>query len=158
MAAPKGNKFWEARSSHGRKPIFETPDDLWNAAVEYFEWVAENPLEEAIIYQGVLNEEHCKPLMRAMTLDGLQIFLDISNNCWYDYKEKEGFSHITKKIEQIIRTQKIQGAAAGLLKENIIARETGLSDSQTVENTHAFVVSDTPEKSEDEWLQSNKPK
>ncbi|ECS3557312.1 DNA-packaging protein, partial [Salmonella enterica subsp. enterica serovar Agona] len=25
MAAPKGNRFWEARSSHGRNPKFESP-------------------------------------------------------------------------------------------------------------------------------------
>ncbi|MDR6901408.1 hypothetical protein J2W52_003032 [Rhizobium miluonense] len=37
MAAPKGNKFWMARSSHGRNPIFATPEDLWNACNEYFQ-------------------------------------------------------------------------------------------------------------------------
>ncbi|MEX8971554.1 DNA-packaging protein, partial [Escherichia sp. E4736] len=26
MAAPKGNRFWEARSSHGRNPKFESPE------------------------------------------------------------------------------------------------------------------------------------
>jgi hypothetical protein len=47
VAAPKGNKFWLARSSHGRDPIFKSPDALWSAAVEYFEWVEDNPLYEA---------------------------------------------------------------------------------------------------------------
>ena len=36
MAAPLGNQFWKARSSHGRNPIFVSPDDLWTAASEYF--------------------------------------------------------------------------------------------------------------------------
>ena len=39
MQFQKGNKFWLARSSHGRNPIFESPDELWNAACEYFEWI-----------------------------------------------------------------------------------------------------------------------
>lgn len=47
MAAPKGNRFWEARSSHGRNPKFESPEALWAACCEYFEWVEANPLPEA---------------------------------------------------------------------------------------------------------------
>ena len=52
MGAPKGNQFWKARAKHGRDKIFKTPDALWKAACEYFEWVDDNPLEEAIVYQG----------------------------------------------------------------------------------------------------------
>ena len=54
MAAPKGNQFWKARSSHGRKPIFPTPDALWEACQEYFQWVEDNPLKETrpFAYQG----------------------------------------------------------------------------------------------------------
>jgi hypothetical protein len=129
MAPPKGNKFWEARSSHGRKPIFPDPETLWNAAVEYFEWNADNPLEEAIVYQGELSKE-AKPLMRAMTLEGLLIFLDISRPCWYDYRDKDDFSTVSDRIENIIRAQKFEGASAGLLNANIIARDLGLTDKQ----------------------------
>ena len=54
MAAPKGNQFWKARRSHGPKPKFANPDDLWAACVEYFEWVEDNPLwaAKAFAYQG----------------------------------------------------------------------------------------------------------
>jgi hypothetical protein len=37
MAATKGNQWWKLRSSHGRNPKFETPEQLWDASVEYFE-------------------------------------------------------------------------------------------------------------------------
>jgi len=47
-----GNNFWKARSSHGRKPIFETPEDLWSACVEYFEWVEANPLYERKVFHN----------------------------------------------------------------------------------------------------------
>ncbi len=69
MAAPKGNRFWEARSSHGRNPKFESPEALWAACCEYFEWVEANPLWEmkAFSYQGeVIQEPIAK--MRAMTI------------------------------------------------------------------------------------------
>jgi len=42
-----GNEFWKARSKHGRDKIFTTPEILWEAACEYFEWVADNPLQKS---------------------------------------------------------------------------------------------------------------
>jgi hypothetical protein len=128
MGAPVGNRFWEARSKHGRNPIFASPEQLWEACCEYFEWNSENPLEEAIVYQGELNKKDCKPLMRAMTIDALCIFLDISKRCWDAYCGRDDFMPVTTRAEQIIRTQKFQGASAGLLNPNIIARDLGLAD------------------------------
>lgn len=131
MPAPKGNKFWEARSTHGRAPIFVAPDDLWAAALEYFEWVEDNPLYEDKIfaYQGMTTHESAAK-MRAMTLSGLCIFLDIARSTWDEYGKKEDFSAITVRIAEVIRTQKYEGAAADLLNPNIIARDLGLSDKQ----------------------------
>lgn len=136
MPAPKGNKFWEARSSHGRKPTFESPEQLWDAATQYFDWVAENPLQEAIVYQGVLNEDQAKPLMRAMTIDGLCIFLGISHQSLHDYRDKnKDFFEVVTEIKNVIREQKFTGAAAGLLNPNIIARDLGLKDATTNEHS-----------------------
>lgn len=129
MAAPKGNKFWELRSSHGRNPIFAHPDELWNAACEYFQWVEDNPLWEDKVtsFQGVNTHEPVAK-MRAMTLDGLLLYLDITDPCWRDYKAKQDFSFVTTRIEKTIRSQKFAGAAADLLNANIIARDLGLAD------------------------------
>ena len=131
MPAPDGNRFWEKRSSHGRKPIFETPEDLWNAACEYFAWVEDNPLisVELVKFQGVATKAEL-PKMRAMTIQGLCIFLDINRDTFYDYKSKEGFSDIVNQIDQVIYQQKITGAAADMLNPNIIARELGLTDKK----------------------------
>lgn len=129
MAAPKGNRFWEARSSHGRKPIFANPDDLWTAACEYFEWVEENPLWEDKVtsFQGVNTHE---PLakMRAMTMEGLCLFLDIDPETWANYRKREDFFGVVTRAERVIRDQKFSGAAADLLNANIIARDLGLAD------------------------------
>ncbi|UXN73389.1 DNA-packaging protein [Devosia sp. A8/3-2] len=129
MSAPIGNQFWKARSSHGRKPIFASPDDLWDACEQYFEWMDGNPLHEAqaFAYQGAVTVEQM-PKMRAMTIDGLCIFLDIGNSTWDEYRDREGFAEVTTRAEKIIRTQKFAGAAAGLLNANIIARDPGLAD------------------------------
>jgi hypothetical protein len=133
LSAPVGNKFWEVRSSHGRAPIFGSPDELWIACVEYFDWVEENPLYEAkaFAYQGDVTIESL-PKMRAMTISGLCIFLDISPETWRDYKSREDFIGITDRVSEIIRTQKFQGAAADLLNPNIIARDLGLAEKSEV--------------------------
>jgi len=136
MAAPKGNRFWEARSTHGRKPKFAHPDMLWSACVEYFQWVEENPLYEMqpFAYQGVVTQEPVAK-MRAMTISGLCIFLDIERTTWDLYRVRDGFSHIVTRAEEVIRDQKFSGAAAGLLNANIIARDLGLKDASTNELT-----------------------
>ena len=90
MAAPIGNQFWKARSSHGRKPIFASPDDLLKAATEYFEWVEANPLYEAKAFhhQGTVTLAEL-PKMRAMTIGSLCLFLDISHECFLEYSATE---------------------------------------------------------------------
>lgn len=135
MAAPEGNQFWKQRSSHGRNPIFPDAETLWDACAEYFEWVEANPLKEAqaFAYQGVVTD-HPVNKMRAMTLSGLCIFLDIDRSTWAEYEKREGFSAVTTRVNEVIRTQKFEGASAGLLNPNIIARDLGLADKQELEH------------------------
>lgn len=135
MPAPKGNRFWEARSSHGRNPKFESPEALWTACCEYFEWVEQNPLWEmkAFAYQGEVTQEPIAK-MRAMTIGGMCIFLDVTRQTWGTFRQMEGFSDVTTRAEEIIYDQKFSGAAADLLNANIIARELGLKEQSQVED------------------------
>lgn len=144
MAAPKGNKFWKARASHGRDKIFKSPNDLWEAACEYFEWVEDNPLWEYKVaqYQGAPVSMEV-PKMRAMTIDGLCMFLGV-NSVYLNHfearldlttKEGEDFSKVIGEIKTTIRNQKLEGAAADLLNANIIARELGLKDKTETEHS-----------------------
>ena len=73
--------------------------------------------------------------MRAMSVISLCIFLDIDATTWRDYREKQDFSTIVARVDEIIRTQKFQGAAADLLNPNIIARDLGLSEKSVVDQT-----------------------
>jgi hypothetical protein len=146
MPAPKGNRFWEARSSHGRKPIFASPDDLQTACQEYFVWVEENPLWEdrLVTFQGTATHEPVAK-MRAMTIGGLCIFLDIDRTTWIEYGKREGFSKVTREVDEIIRDQKFAGAAADLLNSNIIARDLGLTDkSELTGKDGADLIPDSP--------------
>lgn len=125
-----GNRFWEARSSHGRNPKFTDPDALWAACCEYFEWTEANPLQEdkLVTFQGSASHEPVAK-MRAMTIAGLCLFLDIDIATWIDWrKTRSDLSQVITRAEQIIYTQKFTGAAADLLNPNIIARDLGLAD------------------------------
>tara|TARA_R110000782_G_scaffold55357_1_gene116721 strand:- start:92 stop:583 length:492 start_codon:yes stop_codon:yes gene_type:complete len=150
MAATKGNQFWKARSKHGRDKIFATPQIMLDAAFDYFTWVENNPLTKQIIYQGVVqgNEE----LLRAMTIKGLCIFWGVNTRYLSDFiaglnledSQAKDFSTVIDTIKEIIETQKFEGASAGLLNPNIIARDLGLADkkelSGSVENPLTLVI------------------
>ena len=143
MAAPKGNRFWEARSSHGAKPKFAddpkelegaqtAAEKLWKACVEYFEWVEDNPLlsSELVKFQGSATEA-ILPKMRAMTLKGLCRFIDISFETWTTWKsDRKDLSDIITRVEEVVFEQKLTGAAADMLNPSIIARDLGLADKQ----------------------------
>lgn len=141
MAAPKGNQFWKARSKHGRSKNFSSPNNLWKAACEYFQWAEDNPLEKAIIYQGEVTGK--EELMRAMTISGLCIFLGVNSDYFTDFrglldletKQGKEYSRVIKDIYEIIKTQKFEGASAGLLNPNIIARDLGLADTKQLTGT-----------------------
>lgn len=137
MAAPKNNQFWKARSKHGPKSKFSSSDVLWSACQEYFEWVDANPLKEAkpFAYQGEITIAQVDK-MRAMTVSGLCLFLDISLQTWVNYRSNDDLSEVVGRADEIIRTQKFEGAAADLLNANIIARDLGLADKSEQANTH----------------------
>lgn len=136
MTFQKGNQFWKARSSHGRKPKFESPEVLLKACQEYFEWVEDNPLwEHKVFHNAGIITKTSVPKMRAMTIGALCLFLDIDQSTWFDYAKKPGFSKVTREVEEAIRAQKFAGAAAEMLNPNIIARDLGLKDKQSFEHS-----------------------
>lgn len=135
-----GNRFWEARSSHGARPKFTNPDDLWAACVEYFEWNEDNPLHEVrgFAFQGTVTKETF-PKMRALTIGGLCLFLDVDETTWREWgKSRPDLSPIITRVEAVIFKQKLEGAAADLLNPNIIARETGLAEK--VDSNNKIIV------------------
>ena len=141
MAAPLGNEFWKRRTKHGRDKLFSKPEVLWEAAQEYFQWCFDNPLIE-IDFVGKDATQVQKPKIRAFTWSGLELYLDIDSLREYnsnpDYKE---FSQIITRIEKIMYTQKFEGAAAGLLNPNIIARDLRLNDGDPVPTNLTVTIS-----------------
>lgn len=132
---------WKQNSTMGRKPIFESPEQLWDMCIEYFQWVEENPLPEEVIFhfKGSITRA-TKYKLRAMTIGGLCIFLDIAHQTWLNYKARADFLEVVTRTEEIIRDQKFVGAAAELFNPNIIARDLGLKErvDQEVKQTNVI--------------------
>lgn len=134
MAAPAENQFWKQRSKHGRDKIFSTPEILWAAACEYFEWCDANPWQQQN-WVGKDGDEVVRKLIRPYTLSGFCVFIDCEERSLRNYGTKEeykDFFPVVTRIEQITRTQKFEGAAVGIFNANIIARDLGLSDSNVL--------------------------
>lgn len=135
MAAPKGNKFWQLRSKHGKDKLFASPELLWDAACEYFEWCRENPwVKNEAVKSGDLAGSIMKvPTERPFTLQGLCLYLGCDSSYFRrfkaDIKEKDkDYLTVITRIEETIYTQKYEGAAVGAFNANIIARDLGLTD------------------------------
>lgn len=163
--APKGNQFWKLCSKHGRDKLFATPELMWTAACEYFEWCENNPLPEDNIeilkVNGIGDLIKRAPLnkMRAFTIQGLCLYLNCNTKYFNDFQDtikdksdetSKGFSEIITRIREIIYTQKFTGAAAGFLNPNIIARDLGLIDKTEAKNTNTNLNYNSKELTEDE--------
>jgi hypothetical protein len=88
----EGNRFWKARASHGRPPLYNDPDHLWRDCCGYFEWTVDNPLceQKAFVHQGEAVFAQVSK-MRAMTIAGLCNFLGITRETWIDCVRRQGF-------------------------------------------------------------------
>lgn len=145
MAASKGNQFWKLRSKHGRDKLFSTPEAMWEAAVEYFEWCDDNPLMEAVVQKKKVSRDtevielvDC-PKKRPYTMQGLCLYLNCNtvyfNNFEASLRGKEDhiskdFNETVTRIRETIYNQKFTGAASGFFNPNIIARDLGLVDKK----------------------------
>lgn len=136
MAAPRKNAFWKNRTKHGRDKLFTTPDLLWKAATEYFQWCDDNPwIKNEAIKSGDFAGKIVKvPTSRPYTLTALCLYLGVDTSYFRKFKEnlkeeEEDFFTVITRIEETIYSQKFEGAAVGAFNANIISRDLGLADN-----------------------------
>ena len=131
MAAPKGNSFWKSRSKHGRDKLFATPEELLNAATEYFEYCDNNPWVQRKVVEtdkGVMVTE--TPTQKPYSLAGFRHFVGASNSWLTNFKKdcSDDFLRVIEEIENFIANQQWEGASVGAFNANIIARTLGLKE------------------------------
>ena len=127
---PKGNKYWLSRSKHGVDGKWTDPNKFLTDCVSYFEWLEDNPLQEAkaFAYQGIVTQADL-PKLQAPTIENLCTHLGITYQTWLNYKVRgPDFLEVITYVEQVIRGRKFVGAAADLFNATIISRDLGLAD------------------------------
>jgi len=145
MAAPKGNEFWKLRSKHGRDKLFATPELMWEAACEYFQWCQDNPWQRVeTTIKDKSTDVKTIPTERPFTMQGLCLYLDCNTVYFNHFKSAldtenkdidKDFSKVITRIEETIYKQKFEGAAVGAFNANIIARDLGLRDKVDTEHS-----------------------
>lgn len=128
----------------GRPRKFDTPEELWNKALEYFEWEDSHPWElKSAANSMVQNDEesysgkrrnsvsqNVRVLQVPYTVYHLQAFLGISR--WADFKrnyaERDGFLEVINAIDSIITGQQVKGAMVRQFDSNLVARLNGIAE------------------------------
>lgn len=128
----KGRVDWSAyKDNYAAK--WTGPDDLWAAATAYFAWAEANPIltEKSATHEGEFIT-HEEPRARVFTVGALCVFIGLSSHSYYVIrKDKEHHLYpAVMHIDEVIKTQKYEGAAVGVFNANMIARDLGLAEVQ----------------------------
>lgn len=157
MAAPKGNQFWKNRSEHGRDLLFAKPELLREEICKYFNWSDGHPWHKVEAIKSGSGKLIKVPMSRPYTLSGLCLFLNASEAWWKNFRKNKSLSQdflsVIEWAEDVIRTQKLEGAALGVFNSNIVARELGMAekiDARHVDKDGNDVLAD---KSDEELKQ-----
>lgn len=114
--------------------IYLTPQDFLKDVAAYFDWCEKHPLleEKVFMYKGAIVRAD-EGRMRAFTKKGLCNFLGMPSSRLASYAKRGGeWEEAVEIIEEMIYTQKFEGAAAGLLNATIITRDLGLAEKQEI--------------------------
>jgi hypothetical protein len=147
-----GNRIWETRSTNGRERIFAEPYMMKDSAIEYFQWMDENPLyKKEVKWSESMGRwvDTDVPVRRPYTIISFCLFIGVHsgflNKFKRDCKDKldndktltkeeterfTDFLSVIQIIEESIYSQKFEGASAGFFNANIISRDLGLADKQ----------------------------
>lgn len=114
---------------------YNTGEEIWAVAEEYFAAVDGNPMMESKVFGS--GYETDVTLQIPYTLSGFHVFAGISQvtfdkYCGYDKREDATeeeiyLATVSQYIKKVIYTQKLEGANAGKFNHSIVALELGLS-------------------------------
>lgn len=109
-----------------------TPEQVMNLIVQYFEWAELNAIKagETASFQGrVYQDTIHKP--RIFTWEGLKLFCGFSGTALAKWKLKPGYDVVIEFAESVIKEQKYQLAANGMINSTMIAKELGIDKGDT---------------------------
>ncbi len=133
MGAPKGNQYYLLRETHGRSKQFASPEEFWQAFLEYVEYAQKNPWQtnEAIKSGPGAGTIIQIPTARPLTRSGFASYLGMTWKGVESYGKEESYKDffpVFTRAMQIIDTQQLEGAMVGAFNANIVARVQGLKE------------------------------
>lgn len=132
MAAPKGNQYYKSRKKDGKDKLI-TPGELFEKALEYMQWLKDNPLKETKVFasMGELLTT-CVDHVRIPLEDDFFEFAGIKKATFHNYAKNEDYLDVVMRIRALFKTKRIQSASAGFANANLIARIDGLSEKTDI--------------------------
>lgn len=114
---------------------FLRPQDMWDAACDYFEWCRTKPIQEEKVFnhKGLVVRTKINKV-RVFTKQGLADYCNMTVDQFWAYGKKEGFEVAIVRIEETIYNQKFTNAAANMLNAGFMQRDLGLADKQEVQS------------------------
>lgn len=118
----------------GRPAIFEHPEQLAHACVEYFKWCQDHPFYETVSrYDKDIGwVDHEVPKRRPWTKNGLELYLGISVQSWKNWSQDEKFAEVVARVNKALYDQKISGAMSGFFNASVVMRVLGIADKTEV--------------------------
>ena len=118
------------------RPELNTPGDFLRAAVEYFRWRTEHPIQEEVVSiaptTGRITRTH-KSMKKVFTKGSMLSYLNLPKDTFSRLRAKgEDWAEAVERVEAVIEDDKFTGAVAGLYNANIISRDLGLADKQEI--------------------------
>lgn len=148
------NQYWRRRLNHGKPRAYETPEDLMEACVEYFEWCDINPLfEDKLMAVGgdAVNRNLIKK--RAPTLQGLTTHLGIHRVTWNKWRTSQpDFADVIAMVDNAMEAIQLEGASAGIFNGQIISRLIGLVDKTESKGVTGLISLDDVENTDSDKL------
>lgn len=127
-----------------RQKEYKTPEDVWNAFVQYRDHIKSNPRKRQD-YVGKDGDLVYREIERPLTIVGFKSWCyenlsDIHN--YFDNTENryEAYKEIITRIKDIIQSEQIDGALTGDYNSNLTARLNGISDKQQIDSTSSVKV------------------
>lgn len=111
------------KSRRGRKYIFKSGDDLWNAACEYFQWCEDKPLIK-VGYNRYSKKQVLIPIARPFQVRGLCLFLGVNRNWLTRLRScnNEELSSTATRVYETIWVQNFEGAAIGIFNAQLMSK------------------------------------
>ena len=122
-------QFWRTSPEKGPTPKFATPEDMREAAMKAFQHYEDHPHREEVLFH---NKGHVvrafKRVMRPYTFRGVALRMGTTTATLTNYRPVPGYSEVLDWMEEVIYTQKFEGAAGNMMNANFLARDLGLAD------------------------------